>query len=74
VHISSDYTAVPDVTGFAPTFRLSNEQMSMRLTAEAIQLLSTSGPNQFRGRLSEKTFSNRNGALASPLSGKRAPC
>jgi hypothetical protein len=65
----------PELDGAMSRFSLTDREMNIRLTPAAVAYLSTTQHNQFRGRLSEKTFSNRNGrrsrALESPASAWR---
>jgi hypothetical protein len=58
---TSDYTASPDLTGFANSYKENATTLIFELGSEAMSFLSPRGGNQFRVRMTEKTFSNRNG-------------
>lgn len=57
----------PGMDAVMAKYSLSTTELSIRLNTNGITYVSTTERNHFRVRLSEKTFSNRNGAAAATV-------
>ncbi len=69
----TDYNAAATITGFASRYELTETSLIMSLKPNTLAALSPTHGNQFRGRLSVKTFSNRNGERCVPATWRAPP-
>lgn len=63
---AGDYTADPDLYGFADQYSLTAKTLTFPLNANSVALLTTIGDNQFRVTMLPSQFSNFNGAFRQP--------